>query len=111
MEVRKFHSADELMTMVEPVIINSTGHGAKALFDDDNMMPIKGELSFLLPQPEVNYFIVGNGGLYMFPRSDGVLLSGTFERNVYDATPDLSKVLDIVAGHRKFFNAMDDPWS
>jgi hypothetical protein len=54
---------------------------------------------------------VGNGGLYMFPRSDGVLLGGTYERNVYDVTPDLSKVPDIVAGHRRFFNAMDDPWS
>ena len=111
MEVREFHSADELMTMNEPVIINCTGLGAKALFDDDNMMPIKGRLSFLLPQSEVNYIIVGNGGLYMFPRSDGVLLGGTYERDVYDATPDLSKVPDIVAGHRRFFNAMDDPWS
>ena len=99
------------MTMTKPVIINCTGLGAKALFDDDNMMPIKGQLSFLLPQSEVNYIIVGNGGLYMFPRSDGVLLGGTYERDVYDATPDLSKVPDIVAGHRRFFNAMDNPWS
>jgi glycine/D-amino acid oxidase-like deaminating enzyme len=93
------------------VIINCTGLGAKALFADDNMMPIKRQLSFLLPQPEVNYIILGNGRLYMFPRSDGVLLGGAYERNVYDATPDISKVPDIVVGHRKFFMTMEDPWS
>ena len=89
--------------MVEPVIINSTGHGAKALFDDDNMMPIKGQLSLLLPQPEVNYIIVGNGGLYMFPRSDGVLLGGTFERNVYDATPRPVKSARYRGGSQEIF--------
>ena len=103
MEVRKFHSADELMIMVEPVIINSTGLGAKALFDDDNMMPIKGQLSFLLPQPEVNYIIAGNGGLYMFPRSDGVLLGGTFERNVNDATPRPVKSARYRGGSQEIF--------
>ena len=55
--------------------------------------------------------IVGNGGLYMFPRSDGVLLGGAYDRNEFDVTPDLDRAKTIVAGHRQFFSAMDDPWA
>ena len=74
-------------------------------------MPIKGQLSFILPQREVDYIILGNGGLYMFPRSDGILLGGTFERNEWSLTPDPEATRRIIAGHRSFFNAMDDPWA
>lgn len=111
LQIREFHSQSELMNLDEPVIINCTGLGAKNLFQDDDMLAIKGQLSFLLPQPEVNYIIVGNNGLYMFPRSDGVLLGGTFDRNVYDTLPDAGTRNRIVNGHREFFNSMDDPWS
>ena len=75
------------------------------------MIPIKGQLTFLLPQDEVNYITVGNSGLYMFPRSDGILLGGTYERNQWDATPDPLAAQQIIDGHKAFFNAMEDPWA
>lgn len=109
--VREFHNQSELMNLQEPVIINSTGLGAKDLFNDQNMLAIKGQLSFLLPQPEVDYIILGNNGHYMFPRSDGVLLGGSFDRNIYDTTPDETTRRRILNGHRDFFARMDDPWS
>jgi len=109
--VREFHSQSELMNLQEPVIINSTGLGAKDLFNDQNMLAIKGQLSFLLPQPEVDYIILGNNGHYMFPRSDGVLLGGSFDRDIYDTTPDETTQRRIINGHRDFFTRMDDPWS
>jgi D-amino-acid oxidase len=111
MNVREIHSQSELMNLDEPVIINCTGLGAKELFNDQDMLAIKGQLSFLLPQPEVNYIVLGNNGHYMFPRSDGVLLGGTFDRDIYDTTPDANTRDQIVDGHREFFNAMEDPWA
>jgi glycine/D-amino acid oxidase-like deaminating enzyme len=42
-------------------------------------MPVRGQLSFLLPQPEVNYMTGGPKDIYMFPRRDGILLGGTHE--------------------------------
>ena len=33
---------------------------------------------------------------YMFPRADGILLGGTFERDVWNTTPDPAAI----AGHR-----------
>ena len=51
--------------------MNCSGLGARDLFGDETLTPIKGQLTVLLPQPELNYIMVG-GGLYMIPRRDGV---------------------------------------
>lgn len=109
--VREFADQNEVLSLAEPVIINCTGLGSRSLFRDDELMPIKGQLSFLLPQEEVDYIILGNGGLYMFPRSDGILLGGTFKRNNWTTTPDAEDTRRIIDGHRAFFASMDDPWS
>ena len=67
------------MRLPEPVIFNCTGLGARALFGDEKLIPARGQLEILLPQPELDYCYLGPG--YMFPRSDGVVLGGTFERD------------------------------
>ena len=107
--VKEFEDTNEVLQLEEPVIINCTGLGSRMLFSDNDLIPIKGQLTFLLPQNEIDYIIIGNGGLYMFPRSDGILLGGTFERNNWDTTPDPEKTRQIVNGHRTFFEAMKDP--
>jgi len=78
--VREFAEARDLMSLHESLIFNCTGLGARALFHDDELIPIRGQLSFLLPQPEVDYMTSGPGDIYMFPRRDGILLGGTHER-------------------------------
>lgn len=110
-EIREFKGQDDALSLSEPVLINCTGLGSRNIFEDDELMPIKGQLSFLLPQEEVNYMTLGNGGLYMFPRQDGILLGGTFERNNWSTTPDPAATQRIIEGHGRFFAAMDDPWS
>jgi glycine/D-amino acid oxidase-like deaminating enzyme len=104
--VREFGSRDELIALDEPVIFNCTGLGAKALFADDELTPVKGQLTFLLPQPEIDYITLLDGPLYMFPRSDGILLGGTFERGNWSLEPDLEIEKRIVEGHRRFFEAI-----
>jgi D-amino-acid oxidase len=79
-EVREFAETRNLMSLRESLIFNCTGLGARALFHDDELIPIRGQLSFLLPQPEVDYMTSGPGDIYMFPRRDGILLGGTHER-------------------------------
>ena len=74
--VRELRDRQEIQGLPEPVVVNCTGLGAKALFDDAELEPVRGQLTFLLPQPEVDYIVIA-GGLYMFPRQDGILLGGT----------------------------------
>ena len=55
----------------EEGIVNCTGIGSRSLFGDFDLVPIKGQLAILLPQPEADYIAVA-GGSYMFPRTDGM---------------------------------------
>lgn len=77
--VKEFKNREEVTRLPEPVIFNCTGLGARALFNDEKLIPARGQLEILLPQPEVDYCYLGPG--YMFPRSDGIVLGGTFERD------------------------------
>jgi glycine/D-amino acid oxidase-like deaminating enzyme len=104
-EVREVHNPAELQNLSERVIVNCTGLGAKALFGDEELTPIKGQLTFLLPQPEIQYCTLAED-LYMFPRSDGIALGGTHEVGVWSLEPDLQAKQRIVAGQQKLFSEM-----
>jgi D-amino-acid oxidase len=91
--VREFAGTSELMSLREKLIFNCTGLGAQALLGDKELTPIRGQLVFLLPQPEVDYMTVGPDDIYMFPRQDGILLGGSHERGEsrLDADPATSE--------------------
>jgi D-amino-acid oxidase len=95
---------DSLRSLSERVFVNCTGLGAKALFGDEELVPLKGQLTFLLPQPEVQYATL-SGGTYMFPRSDGILLGGTHEQGEWSLEPNLEAKERILSRHREFFES------
>ena len=103
--VREFADVGQLTALPESVVINCTGLGAGALLGDEGIMPVKGQLTILRPQPDVDYMAL-QGDLYMFPRSDGILLGGTFERGVSDLALNVEAERRIVDGHRRLFGAM-----
>ena len=47
--VRELRDRQEIQGLPEPVVVNCTGLGAKALFDDTELLPVRGQLTFLLP--------------------------------------------------------------
>jgi D-amino-acid oxidase len=104
--IRDFHAARELTGLREALIFNCTGLGARTLFADSELMPIKGQLVFLLPQPELNYMTIGPSGIYMFPRHDGVLLGGTFDRGVENTDIDPAVTERILQGNAQLFGGM-----
>jgi glycine/D-amino acid oxidase-like deaminating enzyme len=106
--VRALGSVEEVLALPEPVVLNCTGLGARDLFGDQELTPVKGQLHVLEPQPEVDYVTL-NGGLYMIPRADGVLLGGTFERGEWSLEPDPAARGRILDGHARFFGGMTGP--
>jgi D-amino-acid oxidase len=104
--IREFASPNEIAALDEAVVFNCTGLGARDLFGDTSLTPVKGQLSVLLPQPEVDYITLGPGNLYMFPRPDGVVLGGTHQRGVWSLDVDEAAQTQILAAHAKFFDAM-----
>ena len=104
--IREFHDLRDVQASVpEPIVINCTGLGAGNLVGDTELMPIKGQLTVLLPQPEVDYIALFDD-LYMFPRRDGVLLGGTHERGVWTMEPNLEAAEHVFTGHQQFFARM-----
>jgi glycine/D-amino acid oxidase-like deaminating enzyme len=104
--VRELAEPRAVAALPEPVVVNCTGLGARALFGDEELTPAKGQLSVLVPQPEVDYAVLTDTLLYMFPRRDGILLGGTFERGQWDLTPDPEVASRIVRGHMDLFGRM-----
>lgn len=116
--IRKFDSPRDLMALSEPVIVNCTGLGAKALFGDEELIPLKGQLTVLVPQADVDYSTIGGSrqpavpgqfGIHMMPRRDGIVLGGTSERGVWTMEPNEEARQRVVDSHIEVFAAMRQP--
>jgi glycine/D-amino acid oxidase-like deaminating enzyme len=80
--ITEFHSPSELSSLHEKTLINATGYGARALFGDESVVPVRGQLARVIPQPEVNY------GLYykdvsFVPRRDGLVFQVVGDSDYY----------------------------
>lgn len=72
-EQMTFDTAADFARLPQPVIVNCTGYGARALMRDETVTPVRGQIAWLAAQPEVHY------GLYyrsvsILPRSDGIVV-------------------------------------
>ncbi|TQF71347.1 FAD-dependent oxidoreductase [Pseudoalteromonas luteoviolacea] len=98
----KFDNKDQVLALTENVIVNCSGLGASKLFGDESMYPIQGQLTHLLPQPEINYSYVvptPEGYLYMFPRKGSIVIGGTAVKRAYSTQPDQQLTESMVRGH------------
>ena len=103
--VKEFPSLAEVSNLSEQVVFNCTGLGARALFDDRNLIPVRGQLELLLPQPEIDYIYLG-GSAYMFPRRDGIILGGTWDRDNWELEPDPEQTAGILESHAEIMKRM-----
>ncbi len=117
--IRELEARRDLMALPETLIVNCTGLGSRDLFDDQELIPFKGQLTLLAPQPEVNYetggglsSTSGHAGvsLHMTPRSDGIALGGTGERDEWSLEPNEEARQQVVDGHIELFSSMRAPW-
>jgi len=71
--MREFHSPNELTQLKEKVVINCTGYGARSLWKDDSIVPVRGQIAWLIPQAEVNYGL-NYRDAYFLSRTDGIVV-------------------------------------
>ena len=95
--VKEFRSRAEIGRLREPVIFNCTGLGSRELFKDEALIPVRGQLEVLLPQPEIDYCYLSSG--HMFPRSDGVILGGTWDHDDWSLAPNPDQATNILETH------------
>jgi len=102
--VKEFRSREEIARLREAVIFNCTGLGSRALFGDEELTPVRGQLEVLLPQPEIDYCYLSSG--YMFPRRDGIILGGTWDHDDWSLKPDPEQAADILQGHAEIMKGL-----
>jgi len=72
----------------QQTLINATGYGARELFGDQSITPVRGQLTRLIPQAEVNYGLFYKG-VSLVPRRDGLVIQAVGDNDYYgfdDAT-------------------------
>ncbi|MFP5329687.1 MAG: FAD-dependent oxidoreductase [Alphaproteobacteria bacterium] len=102
MLIRRFDSTEQVTALPERLIFNCTGLGSRALFGDTALEPVRGQIVVLAPQPEVQYALTLPAG-YMFPRADGIILGGTFERGEWSTVPEPATIQGILRSHQRLF--------
>src|SRR6266481_2668792 len=102
--VKEFRAREEIRRLPEPVIFNCTGLGARALFGDQQLEPVRGQLEVLLPQPEIDYCYLSSG--YMFPRSDGIVLGGTWDHGDWSLAPKPEQTTGILENHAEIMKGL-----
>ena len=90
--IRRFETPRDLMSLAEPIVVNCTGLGSFTLFGDKELVPIKGQLTALVAQPELHYRAGGRApsgdNASMNPRSDGVIVGNLQDRGNWSLEPD-----------------------
>ncbi|HYC05551.1 MAG TPA: FAD-dependent oxidoreductase [Azospirillaceae bacterium] len=81
-ERREFHSPAELAALPQPLLVNCTGYGAKALFGDVSLTPVRGQIAHVATERGPGH------GLYydqvsFVPRRDGLVFQKTGANDYY----------------------------
>ncbi len=104
---RVFNHPSELAGLAEPVVVNCTGYGARALFGDESVIPVRGQIAWLTPQPEVTYALYYRA-ISMIPRADGIVIQANGRSQmvgygVEDETPDRAEAEEALAALATLF--------
>ena len=75
-ERMELQSPGQIAQFREPVVINCPGYGARALWKDESIVPVRGQIAWLIPQDEVRYG-VSYRNVTMLARHDGIVIQQT----------------------------------
>ena len=81
-EVTEFKTPADFARVKEKTLVNCTGYGARALFNDTSVTPVRGQITRLISQPEATYGLHYKDTSFV-PRRDGLLVQVTGENDYY----------------------------
>ena len=72
-ETREFHTPNDFNSLPQRLVICCTGYGSRSLWADESIVPVRGQIAWLIPQESVNY------GIYykrvnVLARRDGIVV-------------------------------------
>jgi len=70
---QEFRDPRELTQLAEKTVINCPGYAAREWWNDGSIVPVRGQIAWLIPQPEVRYAL-SYRDVSTFSRSDGIVV-------------------------------------
>ena len=86
-----FRSPADFAHLKEHVVICCTGYDSRALWKDDTIIPVRGQIVWLTPQEGVHYG-VSKGSLLVLARRDGIVVQETGPNETYGMGDDSEAV-------------------
>jgi glycine/D-amino acid oxidase-like deaminating enzyme len=110
-ETRQFHTPQEFSSLPQKVIISCTGYDSRKLWSDESIVPVRGQIAWLIPQEGVNYGI-NYGDLNVLARRDGIVVQPgpggeDFGWNDTNETPDRKAAEDGVKELQELYSRME----
>ena len=104
---RTFPDRAAVLALPQPVVVNCMGYGAKAIWGDAGMLPVRGQISWLLPQRDARYALYFDA-VQAVSRSDGVVVQYLGPNDDWgygeaDETPDPAETDRALARIRSLF--------
>jgi glycine/D-amino acid oxidase-like deaminating enzyme len=72
-ETREFQSPQDVASVPQRVIINCPGYGGRKLWSDESIVPVRGQIAWLIPQEGVHYSLIYKD-LNVVARRDGIVV-------------------------------------
>ena len=112
-QMMEFHAPSDLALLKEKVVINCPGYGGRALWKDRSIVPVRGQIAWLTPQPEVDYCLAYRDFI-MVSRKDGIALqvfgqSGTTGYGDNNENPDRTEADYALASVAAFYSRFRRP--
>ena len=81
-EIATFHTPADFARLKEKTLVNATGYGARALFGDASLVPVRGQLARAMPEADVRYGLFYRNVGFV-PRRDGLVFQMNGEDGYY----------------------------
>ena len=101
---RRIGSREEIAALAEPLVFNCSGLGSRVLAEDEELIPMKGQLNLFAHQPEIDYMLaLERERIYMMPRRDCIVVGTSKIRNDWTLTPDPRETERVIQGIRRLY--------
>jgi glycine/D-amino acid oxidase-like deaminating enzyme len=89
-EIAEFHTPADFARLKEKTLVNATGYGARALFADNSIVPVRGQLARSMPDADVTYGLFYKNVGFV-PRRDGLVFQVAGDNDYYGYNDDSEK--------------------
>lgn len=103
--IKDFKRPEDIDALKEKAVIACIGLGAKEVFKDEHLNPIRGQLNILAPQADLRYS-VGLSGASAAPRWDGIAVGNSALYGIWDTEPDMKLAKEMIDNAAETFSKL-----